>query len=67
MLISYPSELGRLERSDLGPEVKSRIKEFLSYLQVWEELSEELLYFYSVKLRKIAGMMGEAFLDPSDK
>jgi len=26
MLISYPSELGRLERSDLGPEFKSRIK-----------------------------------------
>jgi len=67
VLIDYPSELGRLERSDLRPEVKNRIKEFLSYLQAREELSEERLYFYSVKLRKIAGIMGETFLDPSDK
>jgi len=67
MLIDYPSELGRLERSHLRPEVKNRIKEFLSYLQAREELSEERLYFYSVKLRKIAGIMGEAFLDPDDK
>jgi integrase/recombinase XerD len=67
MLIDYPSELGRLERSDLRPEVKNRIKEFLSYLQAREELSEERLYFYSVKLRKIAGIMGETFLDPNDK
>jgi len=67
MLIDYPSELGRLERSDLRPEVKNRIKEFLSYLQAREELSEERLYFYSVKLRKIAGIMGETFLDPDDK
>jgi len=67
MLIDYPSELGRLERSHLRPEVKNRIKEFLSYLQAREELSEERLYFYSVKLRKIAGIMGGAFLDPDDK
>jgi len=67
VLIDYPSELGRLERSDLRPEVKNRIKEFLSYLQAREELSEERLYFYSVKLRKIAGIMGETFLDPDDK
>jgi len=67
MLTNYPAELGRLERSDLRPEVKNRIKEFLNYLQAREELSEGRLYFYCVKLRKIAGIMGDKFLDPDDK
>ena len=66
-LTDYQTEVKRLDRSDLSPDVKNKIRDFLSYLHAREELSEARLYFYSTKLRKIAGIMGEAFLDPDDK
>ena len=63
----YQKELDRLDRSEIAPEAKSKIREFLNHLQSREELSYVRLYFYSDKLRMIALSMGSAFLDPTEK
>ncbi len=63
----YQKEIYRLESSELIPEAKSKIKEFLDECQAREELSYDRLYFYSTKLRAIATIMGKSFLNPTDK
>ena len=63
----YQKELERIDASELSPQAKSKIKEFLNYIQAREELSIDRLYFYSTKLRIIAALMEKSFLNPTDK
>ncbi len=63
----YQKELERIDASELIPQAKNKIKEFLNYIQAREELSIDRLYFYSTKLRIIAALMGTPFLNPTDK
>lgn len=63
----YLGELKRLERESIGKAEKAKIIEFLTHIQNREELSERRLYWYSEKLRTIARILGDRFLEPTDK
>lgn len=57
-------ELNRLQNSDLSDGTKSRISEFIDDIRLKDNLSENRLYYYAVRIRKIAEIMGEKFLQP---
>ncbi len=57
-------EARRLEKENFSRETKSAISGFIHYLKV-QGLSEHRQYFYAVRLRMIARLIGDAFLSPS--
>ena len=59
------NELSRLDRTDLSAEVKSRIKEFVDDIRL-AGLSVNRQYFYAIRLRQIASLIPESFLNPSE-
>ena len=60
-------EMERLEKSNIPEGDKNAIRDFLSDIRVKESLSENRIYFYAVRLRKIAEIMPDAFLSPSER
>ena len=59
------NEFSRLDRSDLSAEVKSRIKEFVDDIRL-AGLSVNRQYFYAIRLRQIASLIPDTFLNPSE-
>ena len=57
-------ELDRLAREEFPDDIKSAITRFVHYLKV-QGLGEHRQYFYSVRLRMIARLMGKSFLNPT--
>lgn len=55
-------ELHRLQNSDLDEGVKSRIKEFIDDIRLKDNLSENRLYYYAVRIRKVAEILGDRLL-----
>ena len=60
----YDSELMRLEHSKLSEKTKREIRKFLNRLENVEELSYNRLYFHSINLRILGGILGDSFLSP---
>jgi len=61
----YELELDRLRKSKLGNGEKSKIKQFLDYLENVDELSYNRLYFHAINLRTLGETMGEPFISPN--
>lgn len=59
------NELVRLDRTDLSTEVKDKIKEFVSDIHL-AGLSINRQYFYAIRLRQIASLIPDTFLNPSE-
>lgn len=62
----YELELERLRKSELGNNVKGKIKEFLNYLENVSELSYNRLYFHAINIRILAESMGDSFISPTN-
>ena len=62
----YSGEIRRLKHSRVTPESKAKILEFIQDCRL-QGLSQHRLNFYLQRLRRIALMMGDAFLAPSEK
>lgn len=62
--VDLDKELARLERMDLDDDVKDKIKDFLYDIRL-EGLSISRQYFYVVRLRQIASIIPDKFLNPS--
>jgi integrase len=58
-------ELARLERADLPIEDKKRIRDFVYDIKL-AGLSINRQYFYAIRLRQIASIIPDKFLNPSD-
>ena len=63
--LDLEKELSRLTRSDLSNEVKEQINEFISDIHL-SGLSVNRQYFYAIRLRQIASLVPDRFLNPSD-
>jgi len=61
----YEFELDRLKNSEIGPDSKKKIKQFLDYLENVEELSYNRLYFHAINLKVLAEGMGTPFISPT--
>ncbi len=59
------NEFSRLDRSDLSAEVKNKIKEFIYDIRL-SGLSVNRQYFYAIRLRQIASLIPDSFLNPSE-
>ena len=57
----------RFEKSNIPEGDKNAIRDFLSDIRVKESFSENRIYFYAVRLRKIAEIMPDAFLSPNER
>lgn len=57
-------ELNRLQNSALESKVKSKIEEFIDDIRLKDNLSENRLYYYAVRVRKTAEILGDKFLQP---
>ncbi len=59
-------EVNRLESSSLTEDIKDAIKKFLKDVKFKDNLTENRLYFYAVRLRKLAEMIPDSFLNPTE-
>ncbi len=57
-------EIKRLDDSNLDPAIKAKIKQFLNDIKIKDNLSENRVYFYAVRLRKLAEVLSDKFLNP---
>ncbi|BAB59822.1 TVG0680586 [Thermoplasma volcanium GSS1] len=57
-------EIGRLENSDIPRVVKDKIREFVDDILL-SGLSLNRQYFYAIRLRQIASLIPDKFLNPS--
>lgn len=57
-------EIGRLENSDIPRVVKDKIREFVDDIRL-SGLSLNRQYFYAIRLRQIASLIPDKFLNPS--
>ncbi|AKA48712.1 hypothetical protein IX51_05915 [uncultured archaeon] len=55
-------ELFRLDNSALDGEVKKKIREFIDDIKLKDNLSENRLYYYAVRIRKVAEILGDKCL-----
>ncbi len=55
-------ELKRLQDSSLDSGIKAKITEFINDIRLKDNLSENRLYFYAVRIRKTAEILGDRFL-----
>ena len=58
-------ELIRLANSPLSPQVKEKITEFIDDIRL-SGLSVNRQYFYAIRLRQIASLIPDSFLNPSE-
>ena len=59
------NELLRLDRTDLDVDVKNKIREFVDDIRL-AGLSVNRQYFYAIRLRQIASLIPDTFLNPSE-
>ena len=57
-------ELNRLHNAELSEEAKGKIEEFIDDIRLKDNLSENRLYYYAVRIRKIAEILGDKFMQP---
>ena len=58
-------EMERLDRSGIPPVSKDAIRNFLNDIRVKDSLSENRIYFYAVRLRKVGEIIPDVFLNPT--
>lgn len=59
------SEDARLEKSAISQESKDSIRAFLTDLKI-NNASYDRIIYYAIRLRQMAGMLGDKFLNPSE-
>ncbi|MGC8645797.1 MAG: integrase, partial [Thermoplasmata archaeon] len=64
---SLEDEFKRLEMEDYSDEIKKSIKKFVNDLRIKEGVSEVRLMGYVQRLRKIAEIIPDGFLNPKEE
>jgi integrase len=58
-------EMERLDRTGIPSASKDAIRNFLNDIRVKDSLSDNRIYFYAVRLRKVAEIIPDGFLNPT--